>query len=229
MIQYVTDKTLIAEMRQLGNHLLRILSHNLNKKYDIGTVYSLSGSSRKKLITRNGNDPPELDYHLNITRCKDYYDCMTIERSVIDAFTKILRERHLGYCYGWASAITTREIWIDKENQVGFKINIMIFFEKPDGTLNRLFHEKNVFPKLDRCYWVQTPHSQDIRKKADFIKENNRWEEVCEQFISLKNRYLNCDDHTHPSFVCYIEAVNNVYHAIEQDHAEKSTFDIIEM
>ena len=34
-----------------------------------------------------------------------------------------------------------------------------------------------------------------------------------EEYIKLKNRYLSDNDH-HPSFICYSEAVNNVYNQL---------------
>ena len=37
------------------------------------------------------------------------------------------------------------------------------------------------------------------------------WEEVREKYLDKKNMYLKRNDHYHPSFVCYIEAVNEIY------------------
>ena len=45
----------------------------------------------------------------------------------------------------------------------------------------------------------------------EFLSE----EEFREQYKSIKNRYLSYGEHNHPSFVCYIEAVNNVYNSIK--------------
>ena len=36
---------------------------------------------------------------------------------------------------------------------------------------------------------------------------------VREQYLALKNMYLSKNDINHPSFICYIEAVNNVYNS----------------
>ena len=34
-----------------------------------------------------------------------------------------------------------------------------------------------------------------------------------EQYKRIKNKYLTSNDYNHSSFICYIEAVNNVYNS----------------
>ena len=38
-----------------------------------------------------------------------------------------------------------------------------------------------------------------------------KWMLVRQQYEKIKNMYLIRNDYNHPSFVCYVEAVNNVY------------------
>ena len=38
---------------------------------------------------------------------------------------------------------------------------------------------------------------------------------VRDKYLELKNMYLRRGDRDHPSFICYIEAVNNVYDRIK--------------
>ena len=45
------------------------------------------------------------------------------------------------------------------------------------------------------------------------LQESGKWELVREQYRRIKNRYLSENDHDHPSFVCYVEAVSNVYNS----------------
>lgn len=54
---------------------------------------------------------------------------------------------------------------------------------------------------------------REYRKKAKYIKKRGKWELVRTQYLKIKNRYLRQNDHDHPFFICYIEAVNNVYNA----------------
>ena len=69
------------------------------------------------------------------------------------------------------------------------------------------------FTYRDEYYWNKAPHSAGIQKKAKYIKKRGKWQLVRTQYLNIKNRYLRQNDHDHPSFICYIEAVNNVYNA----------------
>lgn len=210
MFNYVTDKELIAKMRQLGGELLQDLSHTLKEDYDMGTTFFLVGSGKRKLIMQNGNEPIDLDYNLKIVRCKDYYDYKNLKPNIIRAFNRVLQEYKLPDCDDSTSVISTKEMYFTRGNKTKFKIDIAIIAENQDGTYDRLIHEKKRF---DRYYWVQAPHSWNLNEKITYIKQNGKWEKVCEQYKNIKNKYLTQNDHYHPSFVCYIEAVNNVYNS----------------
>ena len=49
------------------------------------------------------------------------------------------------------------------------------------------------------------PSCEDESKDKDMLT-------VIKEYIKIKNNYLAHNDHNHPSFVCYVEAVHNVYH-----------------
>ena len=51
-----------------------------------------------------------------------------------------------------------------------------------------------------------------VEDKAFLSRMRNLCGEIT-QYLNIKNRYLRQNDHDHPSFICYIEAVNNVYNA----------------
>ena len=40
-----------------------------------------------------------------------------------------------------------------------------------------------------------------------------KWTLVREQYLKIKKQYLTSNDYNHSSFICYIEAVNNVYNS----------------
>ena len=50
------------------------------------------------------------------------------------------------------------------------------------------------------------------QQKVEWLKNNNLWNEVRDTYLEKKNLYLRKNDHNHPSFICYIEAVNEVYY-----------------
>ena len=76
---------------------------------------------------------------------------------------------------------------------------------------HRLIHEKTGWIYNDRYYWNMAPYSKKLKEKADHSKKCGKWELVREQYRRIKNRYLSENDKNHPSFVCYVEAVSNVY------------------
>ena len=216
MYHYVTDREFISKMRQFGGELLQNLSHALKKDYDLRTVFFLVGSGKRKLIMQNGGEAVDLDYNLKIVRCEDFNDCRKIKTSVINAFNQVLRDCRLPACDDSTSVLSTKEIRFTGANQTPFKIDIAIIAENRDGTYRRLIHRKTGFTICDEYYWVQAPDSQNINRKADRIKKSGQWEKVCEQYERIKNRYLVQNDHSHPSFICCIEAINNVDHSQER-------------
>ena len=66
-----------------------------------------------------------------------------------------------------------------------------------------------VWPSSNQDYEV--PRSHQVKDRADDIKEEGLWQEVRDKYLEKKNMYLSWQDHNHPSFVVYVEAVNEVY------------------
>ena len=53
-------------------------------------------------------------------------------------------------------------------------------------------------------------HFGDLEKKVALINKN-RWKpQLREVYLKKKNMYLDRNDSSHPSFVVYVEAVNEV-------------------
>ena len=74
-------------------------------------------------------------------------------------------------------------------------------------------HNKNAWGYGSNQYvWNEVPHSRNVTIKAKQIKAAGLWLNVRNQYVNLKEMYLSrWWDIDHPSFVVYIEAVNNVY------------------
>lgn len=64
---------------------------------------------------------------------------------------------------------------------------------------------------LDRYFWNEVFDSRELEEKVCAIKRNHLWDEVRDTYLDKKNFYLCRNDHTHPPFVIYVEAVNQVY------------------
>lgn len=214
MYHYVEDKEFLHRIKSLSGKIMQDLCHNLKRNYDIGSNFYLVGSGGKNLILQNESLPVDLDYNLEIVRCKDYNDCCYIKECVRKAFNKALNKYGLGDCEDSTSSLTSKQIYFNKGNQTKFSIDICIVALDSNDNLFRLIHRKNGNIFNDYYYWNQAPNSNKIRKKVAYIKSNGKWELVRNQYKDIKNRYLCWNDNNHPSYICYIEAVNNVYNAI---------------
>ena len=214
MYEYVSDREFLSRIRTEAGEILQDLCHNLKVDYDIGARFFMVGSGARRLITRNANQPVDLDYNLEIVRCEDFEDCRYLKECVRKSFDKALRARGLywGNCQDSTAVLTAKRLsrGLDARNQYAIDVCIVM---QDDGHYHRLIHKKTAFICDDKYYWNIAPHSRKLKEKADYIRKHGKWELVRDQYLRLKNHYLTQNDHDHPSFICYIEAVNNVYNS----------------
>lgn len=214
MYEYVNDKQFIMSMRSCCGDMMQDLCHILKEDYDIGAMFYLVGSGKRNMIFLNGNEQRiDLDYNLEIVRIDDWNDFEYIKECVRKSFNKVLREYGFSDCQDSTSCLTAKKIDYSQLNKIKFSMDVAIVREGADGYIYRLIHEKRCMIDRGRYYWNMAPNSRNIKFKIDYIKSNAKWELVREQYMNIKNRYLTQNDNNHPSFICYIEAVNNVYNS----------------
>lgn len=211
MYKYVEDKQFLSRMRSLCGEIMQDLCHTLKEEYDIGASFYLVGSGARNLILQNANQPIDLDYNLEITRIDDWEDCKEIKECVRKAFNIVLREYGWSDCQDSTSSLTTEKRHLIREIVQNFQWIFVLFARIQHGNYHRLIHDKRCFP--NRYFWNQAPNSRNIREKAKYIKEKGKWTLVREQYLKIKKQYLTSNDYNHSSFICYIEAVNNVYNS----------------
>lgn len=221
MYHDLDDKKFLHRMRALSGKIMQEFCHILKKEYDIGANFYLVGSGARNLILQNASEPVDLDYNLEIVRCKDIKDGRAIKECARKAFNKALNNYGWSDCEDSTSSLTTEKRHFTQGNPTEFSIDVCIVFTDENGNLRRLIHNKTGFTSLDRYDWIMAPNSQMIRNKAEHIKANGKWDLVRNQYKDIKNRYLHYNDHNHPSFICYIEAVNNVYNQISNSNELK--------
>lgn len=123
---------------------------------------------------------------------------------VSDLITFILRED--------STSCLTAILYFEKSPDIKFKFDVAITTKNKNGNYMRLIHNKNVYALgLDQYTWNEVPNSHQVKDKADEIKEEGLWQEVRDRYLEKKNMYLSRQDRNHPSFVVYVEAVNEVY------------------
>ena len=212
MYEYVSDREFLSRIRTEAGEILQDLCHNLKVDHDIGARFFLVGSGARRLITRNANQPVDLDYNLEIVRCEDFDDCRYLKECVRKSFDKVLRAHGWWTCQDSTSVLTAKRPMYFVTDPVRYGIDVCIIMQD-DGHYHRLIHKKAHWPCDDEYYWNIGPNSRELKEKEAYIRKHGKWELVREQYLDLKNLYLSRQDHNHPSFICYIEAVNNVYNS----------------
>ena len=211
MYHYLDDKEFVSKMRNLCGDIMQDLCHILKEDYDIGATFYLVGSGARNLIMQNNNEPVDLDYNLEIIRCEDFEDCRYIKECVRKSFNKALKVNDLDDCNDSTVPLTTELIYFTEGNDTEFRMDVCITARDEDDNYYRLVHEKTGLALYDRYFWNIAPNSKRINEKVDYIKKCSKWMLVRQQYEKIKNMYLIRNDYNHPSFVCYVEAVNNVY------------------
>lgn len=213
MYHYVEDREFLSRIRTEAGEILQDLCHYLKEDYDIGARFFMVGSGARKLITQNERQPVDLDYNLEIVRCEDFEDCHYLKACAKNSFDKALRKRGQSWrnSENSTSVLTAKRQLYPITDPANYAIDVCIVVQDDDRCYHRLIRRRNVHTFSDDYFWNIAPQSRDLRKKADHIKRCGKWELVREEYLRIKNLYLTRNDHDHPSFVCYSEAVHNVY------------------
>lgn len=215
MYDYVDDKAFLKRAQNCCSELMHELEDELREK-GINSQFFLVGSGARNMVTQNEEEAIDFDYNLNIIDRENSHDCKAIKHEVILAFNRIMRKNDLEDVDDSTSSITTKKIHFRDDPDIDFSMDVCIVKLETDGSWLRLIHEKGRNSYYDRFYWNTAPNSKKYVDKAKAIKSvPGWWEKVRVQYLKIKNRYLTQNDHDHPSFVCYVEAIHNVYHQMK--------------
>ena len=207
---FIENKEDLHRALSLANEIAQAIQDEVRNN-DLPCQIFLIGSGARNMVTANNNEPFDFDFNLNILSCENWNDGRTIKEVVRKAANKIMREYKLNDFQDSTSSLTSDQIWFKDRKDIIFTIDIGIVTKDVNGRWNRLIHEKTGLVALDRYYWNNVRNSERIREKAIVLKQHGFWKEVRQRYLDIKNRYLSCQDQNHPSFVCYIEAVNEIY------------------
>lgn len=212
MYHYIQDKEFLKRLKGTCSDIVNQLVQSINNDSVMTVKACLVGSGAKNLITQNENEPIDLDYNLCIVSTKSIsiLDCREIKEYVRKQFNKVLCSNGWDDCQDSTSALTTKERIFKKGNQTAFSIDIAITC-KYHNNWQRLIHQKTGFVNLDRYYWNEVHDSGKLEEKVRVIKSENLWDEVRDTYLEKKNFYLCRNDYNHPSFIVYVEVVNQIY------------------
>ena len=205
MYHYV-EKKQVDRYKSYCQDVLNKLQTKLKEEYSIVSNVMLIGSGAEDMVTRNGKGAFDLDYNLVLTSIPQKYENSPeqLRNRVREALDSLVDKR-FSHGKGSTSSLTYLAHARDRKKVV-FKFDVALIREK-EG-MYKLVHDKgeNVF------IWNEVPHTKDLDMKIAVVKRNGRLNEVREIYLDLKNMYLRRNDKSHPSFVVYAEAVNQVYH-----------------
>lgn len=214
MYDWVNDRDFLGRMKALCADLVNQLVQAINSDGEMTVKQHLVGSGAKNLITQNENEPIDLDYNLEIVDSGNFAinDCRGIKEYVQRMFDEVLDYAELDHCRDSTSALTTGQITFTKGNRTPFSIDLCIIRLDRNGSWYRLIHRKTGFEQWDQYYWNEARRSRGLTDRVKWLKKHDHWLEVRNTYLVKKNRYLTINDHDHHSFICYIEAVNEVYY-----------------
>ena len=212
MYHYIQDKEFLKRLKGTCHDIVNQLVQSINNDSVMRVKACLVGSGAKNLITQNENESVDLDYNLCIVSTKsiNILDCRGIREYVRKQFNKVLHSNGWNDCQDSTSAFTTEKRVFKEGNQTAFRIDVAITCVY-NNSWQRLIHQKTGFVNLDRYYWNAVQDSGKLEEKVRVIKSKSLWGEVRTAYLEKKNFYLCRNDQTHPSFVIYVEAVNQVY------------------
>lgn len=213
MYRYIEDKDFLKRMKRLCSDMINRLVQSINNDSVMTVKAHLVGSGARNLITQNAAEPIDLDYNLCVLEVFGirFDDGRTIKEHIRAHFDSVLQSLDLDNCQDSTSALSTNTICLAKGNKTKFKIDLAIVRENGRGW-ERLIHNKTGFVSCDQWYWNEARDSRGLEDKVQDIKDENLWPAVRDLYLEKKNMYLRRGDRDHPSFIVYIETINEIYH-----------------
>lgn len=208
MYKYVA-KGEVAEYKAYCQDVLDKLKLKLEGECDIKAYVTLIGSGAHNMVTRNGKGPFDLDYNLVLTSISQKYEKSPeqLKNLIREALDDLVKKK-FAHGKGSTSSITYLAHSEDRKKVV-FSFDVALIWER--GSQYKLVHDK----EKNQFIWNQIRDSKDLERKIFEIKSKKRWNDVRLRYLKMKNEYLSRQDKNHPSFVVYIEAVNQVYNSIK--------------
>ena len=215
MYKYFEDKQLLKIIQTNCSKLVKELENELRLN-GLNSQVFLIGSGGRNMVMQNENEPIDFDYNLNVLSCNNIKNCFQIKEIVKKCFNIVMRRNKLCDVDDSKSSLTTKQFYLIEYPNVIFSIDVGIVTQDKNRNWYRLIHKKTGNTHKDEYFWNKAQNSKDYNKKAKKIKDVSCWQLVREKYRYLKNIYLIRNDYNHPSFICYIEAVNNVFNQLEQ-------------
>lgn len=204
--QYVTRK----QLSTIKSDLIQIINSVQNQlSKDFTFQFYFVGSTRRNMVTYDANTNVGYDFDVNIqvNSTSDNLTAKEIKIKIKDALDKIAI--HFGYDYAEDS---TRVLTIKFKDRKNSKIihscdfAIVNDYIDDDGYEGQQYIHFN--KKQNKYFWAEQPNGYYLLdEKADWIKENDHWQEVRTLYLDHKNR--NNNPHKHSRSI-YAETIHQI-------------------
>lgn len=206
-----------AECRRYRSDCSAVLKQvcSMLKEKGISAQFTLVGSGARNMVTRNGDGPFDLDYNLEIIKASEEY--WNDLRHLKDTIRILLDKAEKLNCFSESQDSTsclTALLHFKDEPAIKFKFDVAIVSRNSKGKLRRLIHNKNAWGLgMDQYVWNEIPDSHNVAQKVKRLKAEGLWLTVRDRYVDRKNTFLSrWLDKDHPSFIIYIETVNEIYY-----------------
>lgn len=222
MYRYFEDKAFLNEANRKCADIVNRLVQKLRKE-GYSAWFFVIGSRHRNMITQNEEGKIDFDYNVVIDNVMNTisYHPERIKKDVMRLLDEVLYDIGEPDCGDSTSSIYVNPMRL-KGRKTEFSLDIGIVTYDGFGQMNRLKHDKSG-PYWGRAFWNQVKDSKDLDKKEKALKPKH-WHKVRDAYLRKKNDYLTKNDHDHPSYVCYIEAVNDVYNECFPDNSINGVF-----
>lgn len=202
MYRYIT-KAKVRPYRMRCAALLIPLRKRIAAQYGPCTI-TLIGSGVAHLVTKNGNDPFDLDYNLILSGDKNMFP----DPQKLKDFVRLTLDRLCpsDFKSGQDSTSTlTYQILNSNGTGVAFSFDLSILVKTPSGYY-RLIFDKSHFQYI----WNKQRNTEDLENHVLWIHKYRHWNELRELYLQKKNENLKAGKSL-SSFAIYIESVNEIY------------------
>lgn len=215
MYEYV-PKSHVTPYRSQCQEMLTSLHQVLKRDYRVTFQHQLIGSGAENLVTRNGNGGYDLDYNIVIKRApSDYIESPGRLKEIIRLRMDEIVTESFSKGKDSTSSITYL-VYAKNRTSVAFSMDLAILIER-DGRILRLIHDK----EGKRYIWNPLCDRKKIDERAEVIRRTGQTAALRETYLRLRNHYLQAQDTTHPAYVVYTQAVNEVFGQIDQAEDDK--------
>lgn len=205
MYQFVTDKEELRELKNACETIIKNVQKSWLKEY-FTFQFVLIGSGSKNLITKNGeNGEYDLDY--NFILQKDKQGLANNPKKIKELFIQAFNEANPGLGFKPAenstSVITSKLVY---EQRLYFSFDVAILCEGNNGNYLKIRRNK----QNNQYYWNEEKHSRNYQSKIKAIKDADKWNQLRDRYLELKNMYLSRQEDI-ASFSVLIQAINEIY------------------